>query len=123
MHLLDQAQAIAQRVTNADGSTTMVPIGNYMAKIIEAYRDSFVGKNYRKQPRKRRDIGIARDPEKLKKARIEDGRPQPEAEFLRDRSSDSIANPTLIFLGGRGPAGRLCPLFLSELNFAVPASN
>lgn len=62
--------------------------GRFVPKVLQAYKATYGDFKLRRQRQVRRDAGTSHDLTARKRRRIEDGRPQPESEFLRDRESD-----------------------------------
>ena len=78
---------ICQQTKNGDGRLVVRPFTNYLPDIVKRYHSMFGFKLARKARKKRRDAGLAKDPETLRAKRKQRGQPKPEAEFLRDRDS------------------------------------
>ena len=62
--------------------------GRFVPKVLQAYKATYGDTTMRRQRQVRRDAGTRQDLNARKRRRIDDGRPQPESEFLRDRESD-----------------------------------
>lgn len=69
-------------------ASTITPKGPYLPKILKAYRVCFVGKNYKQQPKKRRDQGVARSDADVERKRRRAKMPQTEASFMRRREAE-----------------------------------
>ena len=78
---------ICQQTKNGDGRLVVRPVTNYLPDIVKRYHSMFGFKLARKARKKRRDAGLAKDPETLRAKRKQRGQPKPEAEFLRHRDS------------------------------------
>ena len=69
---------------------TITPKGPYLSKILKAYRLTFGGRNFKRQPKKRRDFGIARSEADLERKQRR-AKTTTEAAFLRRREKDMKA--------------------------------
>ena len=81
--------SVARRETLQDGTSLIVPVGRFLPKVVEAYKAAYGTKACHRARKPHRHIGSRQDLGARKRRRIEAGRPQPEAEFLRDRQ-DSV---------------------------------
>lgn len=99
------------------GGTELIPKGRFLIRILQAYKLRFGEKVCARQPRKRRDAGMKRDLADSKRRRMAAGRPQPEAEFLREQGAalDKLVRRM------RPEAERAAILGRSLLGPAIPA--
>ena len=80
-------EEIADSITRPDGTRRLVPKGEYLPRVAKQYVDRFGAPRPVRNPKRRRDLGISRDPEQLKRQRLARNDPQTEQEFLRARDT------------------------------------
>ena len=83
-----EADHLAKKVPQADGSTKLQANSDYLPQVLRMYEARFGRLGKPKGVRKvRRDSGVKKDPNILKQQRLARKAPQPEQEFLRERDT------------------------------------
>jgi hypothetical protein len=81
-------ETIASQFVCASGKREIAPQGSYLPYVLKAYKESFSGRAWRRSPKKRRDVGLKRNVDRLAEKRSQRGAPEPESVRLMVRDAE-----------------------------------